>query len=95
MNFGDIISNAFTQAFASIKDWLVDFLNYIQSIIMLLLPDSPFKGLTVPSYIQEILGYVNWIVPFYMIGNTLLAWIVAIGVYYAYQTILRWVKTIQ
>lgn len=77
------------------KELLTDFLNEIQSFIMALLPDSPFKNFTVPPEIQEILSYINWVVPFYMIGNTLLAWVGCIAVYYAYQTILRWVKTIE
>ena len=87
MNLGEFFGNA--------KDWLADFLNEIQSVIMMLLPNSPFKDIVVPKYITEILGYINWLVPFYMIGNTLLAWIGAIAVYYAYQTVLRWIKSIQ
>lgn len=81
--------------FSTAKDWLVDFLNIIQSAIMLLLPDSPFKNFSMPREIEEILGYINWIVPFYMIGNVLLAWTAAITIYYAYQLILRWIKSIQ
>lgn len=81
--------------FGTIKDWLTDTINTIQSAIFLLLPDSPFKNLSMPREVTEILGYINWIVPFYMIGNVLLAWTLAIVVYYAYQTILRWIKTIQ
>ncbi|MBO6230511.1 MAG: hypothetical protein J6O50_08070 [Ruminiclostridium sp.] len=81
--------------FGKAKDWLTDAINTIQSAIMILLPDSPFKGLEIPSEIQEILGYINWLVPFYMIGNVLLAWTGAIVVYYAYQIILRWIKSIQ
>lgn len=78
-----------------VKDWLTDFLNEIQAVIMALLPDSPFKSFSMPSEIKEILGYINWIIPFYMIGNTLMAWCGAIAVYYAYQTVLRWIKTVQ
>lgn len=81
--------------FGTAKDWLVDFLNTVQSAIMLLLPDSPFKNFDMPQQIREILGYINWLVPFYMIGNVLLAWTGAIVIYYAYQIILRWIKSIQ
>lgn len=78
-----------------IKDWLTNFLNEIQSLIIGFLPDSPFKNFEMPSEIQQILGYINWVIPFYMIGNTLMAWCAAISIYYAYQTILRWIKSIQ
>lgn len=86
-NITDIFNNA--------KDLLTDFLNEIQVVIFALLPDSPFKDFTVPPEIKEILSYINWVVPFYMIGNTLLAWTGCIVVYYAYQTILRWIKSIE
>lgn len=81
--------------FSNIKNWLTDFLNEVQKVVLELLPDSPFKDFVLPAEVQKILSYINWIVPFYMIGNTLLAWTVCIGVYYAYQTILRWLKSIQ
>lgn len=81
--------------FSNCKDWLVNFLNEIQAVIMLLLPDSPFRDFSFPPEVNEILGYINWVVPFYLIGNTLLIWTGAIIVYYAYQIILRWIKSIQ
>ena len=83
------------QFFSNVKDWLVNFLNEIQSVIMLLLPDSPFLNFAFPKEVNDILGNINWVVPFYLIGNTLLIWAGAIIVYYAYQSILRWRKSIQ
>lgn len=77
------------------KDWLTNLLNELQSVIFALLPDSPFIYITMPEEIKKILGYINWVIPFYMIGNTLMVWSGAIAVYYAYQTILRWIKSIQ
>lgn len=85
----------FTDFFNQAKNWLTDFLNDIQAFIMMLLPDSPFRNFVVPPEIEKILAYINWVVPFYMIGNTLLAWTVCIGIYYAYQTVLRWIKSIE
>lgn len=79
----------------NLKSGLENFLNAAQDVIFALLPDSPFKDFSFPSEIQDILGYINWLVPFYLIGNTLLVWTGAITVYYAYQTILRWIKSIQ
>ena len=81
--------------FGTIKDWFTSFINEIQAVIFALLPDSPFLNLSVPKDIRDILGYINWVVPFYMIGNVLLTWTLAIVVYYSYQTILRWIKSIQ
>lgn len=78
-----------------IKSWLSDVLNQIQQWVMILLPDSFIKDLVLPDNIQSILGYINWVIPFYMIGNTLLIWCGCITIYYAYQVILRWIKAIQ
>ena len=86
----EAISSFFSGAF----NWLADFINEIQAFLFMLLPDSPFQ-FEFPSEVNEILGYINWIIPFYMIGNTLLIWCSAVLVYYAYQTILRWIKSIQ
>lgn len=83
-----------TNIFNSFTNWLTEHLNELQAIIFALLPDSPFQ-FELPEEIQIILGYVNWVLPFYMVGNTLLVWCTAILVYYAYQTILRWIKSIK
>lgn len=84
----------FQNIFNTFGNWLTENINNIQAIIFALLPDSPFQ-FDLPEEINEILGYINWLVPFYMVGNTLMVWCAAILVYYAYQTILRWVKSIQ
>lgn len=84
----------FTNFLNSVTNWLTEHINELQAIIFALLPDSPFQ-FELPANIKELLGYINWIVPFYMVGNTLLIWTSAILVYYAYQTILRWIKSIQ
>ncbi len=86
--------DVFTNFLNSVTNWLTEHINELQAIIFSLLPDSPFQ-FELPAEIKELLGYINWIVPFYMVGNTLLIWTSAILVYYAYQTILRWIKSIQ
>lgn len=78
----------------SVGNWLTDRINDIQNILFALLPDSPFQ-FTFPPEVQEILGYINWLIPFYMFGNIFLVWCSAILIYYAYQTILRWIKAVQ
>lgn len=90
MDINNIISGFLNSA----SNWLSDFMNSIQVVIFALLPDSPFQ-FTLPQEVTEILGYINWVIPFYMIGNTLLVWCSAILIFYAYQTILRWIKSIQ
>lgn len=78
----------------SVTGWLSSFINEIQAVLFALLPDSPFQ-FDLPESVQSVLSYINWVIPFYMIDNTLLIWCSAILIFYAYQTILRWIKSIQ
>lgn len=59
-----------------------------------LLPNSPFH-LIDNSPIAEYLGYINYFVPFDFIVATLQIWLMAVGCYYLYSAILRWVKAIK
>ena len=75
-------------------DVITDWLHNIVAAILVILPDSPFS-----DFIDELdtSGWVkalNWIIPvgdFIAIGTV---WLVAIGVFYAYQIILRWAKAV-
>ena len=74
---------------------ITDVLDDIVNAIVLLLPDSPFKDVEISAEVKQLFGYVNYFVPvtaMLAIGTT---WLTAIGVYYLYQTILRWAKTIK
>jgi len=64
------------------------------SWVCALLPDSPFQAID-NSAVAQYLPYINWFIPFDFVVTTLSLWLVAIGVYYAYSVILRWVKAIE
>lgn len=74
---------------------LQEILNDILSVVLLLLPDSPFADVEIPSEVKELLGYVNYFVPVGAMLAIGTGWLTAIGIYYLYQTILRWAKTIK
>ena len=73
----------------------IQWLNSIAGAVFSFLPDSPFA-----PYINSIsewgfLGYINWLIPvgtFIKIGSS---WLLAVGVYYVYQIILRWVWAVE
>lgn len=79
----------------SIWNGITDILNDILAAIMVLLPDSPFANIDIPTEVKEILGYVNYFVPITAMLAIGTGWLTAIGIYYLYQTILRWAKTIK
>lgn len=74
---------------------VTDILNDILAAVMVLLPDSPFANIQIPYEVRQILGYVNYFVPIGAMLSIGTGWLSAIGIYYLYQTILRWAKTIK
>lgn len=71
-----------------------EFLNAIAAVILSILPDSPLKPFIDALGNKEWLPMLNWFLP---IGNFITigtAWLVAIGVFYIYQMILRWAKVV-
>lgn len=74
--------------FAYMKELLDKFL----ALLLSLFPLSPFTSVIEELSALPYLGYINWFVPigdFIKIGTL---WITAIGAYYAWSVIARWVK---
>lgn len=82
-------------ALKSIWNSITDVVDDIVNAIVFLLPDSPFKDVDIPAEVQQIFGYVNYFVPVGAMLSIGTGWLAAIGIYYLYQTILRWAKTIK
>lgn len=83
------------EVLTSIWNGIADVVNDIVNAIVFLLPDSPFKDVEIPPEVYEIFGYVNYFVPVGAMLAIGASWLAAIGVYYLYQTILRWARTIK
>lgn len=82
-------------ALKSIWNSITDVVDDIVNAIVFLLPDSPFKDVEIPAEVQQIFGYVNYFVPVGAMLSIGTGWLASIGIYYLYQTILRWAKTIK
>lgn len=70
----------------------------IMDVIISVLPTSPFKGVIKgmeSEEVQQILSYLNWFVPIKDIVAILTGWLTAIGLYYIYVIVLRWIKAIK
>ncbi len=80
--------------FNNIITWIGDKLNYILSLICVVLPDSPFKLLD-SSPIGEYIGYINYFVPIDFMLDLLSVWTAAIIIYYGVQILMRWAKAIK
>lgn len=81
----------------TISGWGNDILNWVQdkgNWLVKFLPHSPFRRAialigNIP-YMEEI----AWFVPIHEMVLILMWWVSAIGVYYAYMIVLRWIKAI-
>lgn len=64
------------------------------NLVIGLLPRSPFtdwiESFTVPNWV----GWLNWFFPVGTCLDIMAVWLVAIGLYYLYSIVLRWVKVI-
>lgn len=72
-----------------------DFFMGLFNTIFSFLPDSPFQKAIYFIVNQPFLKYLNWLIPidtFITIGGY---WLTAIGCYYIYQVILRWIKAVE
>lgn len=63
-------------------------------VLIKALPISPFAEFYATWVAPEWLGWLNWILPVEGILKLMAAWLVAIGVYYAYSVVARWVGLI-
>lgn len=81
----------FTNIFNALANLVMKFFNGL----LALLPQSPFSAFLEAMEKWEFLKTLNWIVPistFISIGT---AWLTAIGVYYAWSVVLRWIKAVE
>ena len=78
----------------TIMDFIYKWVSVMANNILSLLPLSPFRSFitsfTPPSY----LGWLNWFFPVSEVLTVLTVWLTAIGLFYLYSIIMRWVKVI-
>ena len=71
-----------------------EIINAFAKAVIQVLPLSPFQ-----QYIKEFaklpyLGYLNWFLPIGSFIKIGMVWLVAIGTFYIYSIVLRWIKAI-
>lgn len=72
--------------------FMKDLLDRFLELLLSLFPLSPFLPVIRDLEALPYLGFINWFVPvgdFIKMGTL---WIAAIGAYYAWSVIARWVK---
>ena len=79
---------------AGIMNLIIEALGSLLGLVCQWLPDSPFEIID-NSILAEYFPSLNWFFPFSEIIVVSEAWLACILVYYAYQTVLRWIKAVQ
>lgn len=85
----------FTGLISSVWGQLGEWASALLTVIMSALPDSPFSMLSRNSDVNAVIGYVNYFIPVSFMVSVMQAWLVAIGIFYVWQALLRWVKAIE
>ncbi|MEG0702231.1 MAG: hypothetical protein RR449_01505 [Christensenella sp.] len=76
-------------------DFVGNGIKTILNAIFAFLPDSPFTMLAQNDSVSSVIGYLNYFIPVDFMIATLQLWLVAVGIFYIYQAILRWAKAIE
>lgn len=71
-----------------------NFLGTLLSGLLSFLPDSPFQMLE-NSPVAAALPAVNYFIPISFAVSVLQGWLLAVGVYYVWQVVLRWVRAVE
>ncbi len=79
-----------TEIFNKIGEFLYNGLE----TLLVLFPDSPFVAIENMGGVQQALGWLNWVVPISSMIAIMEAWLTAVGIYYCWQAVGRWVGII-
>lgn len=74
--------------------WLKEMLDSLGQGIVSVFPLSPFAPYIDKLGALPFIGYINWFIPIGTFATIAACWGLAIGLYYAYSIIARWVKVI-
>lgn len=78
-----------------IINFLIEVITMLIGLIMSVLPDSPFKTLELFNFPGlELLGYLDFVIPFDFILKVMGAWILCMGIYYIYKIIMKLIKVV-
>lgn len=83
----------FFKGLAAFLQVLINVLGTVLGGLVGLLPKSPFHFVS-NSQFGDLLAKINYFVPIYEFISILELWIVAVGLYYLYSIVARWLKAI-
>lgn len=80
--------------FESLYTNIVNLVTKLLNAVISLLPHSPFADWIESFNVPNWMGWLNWFFPVGQCLSIMAIWLVAMGLYYLYSIILRWIKVI-
>lgn len=83
----DVFADFFNYVIAAVAEaigWVIDFL-----------PDSPVQEWTNNKPENVVLGHITWFIPFPTMLLHFTVFLSALGIYYAYRIVARWLKVVR
>lgn len=74
--------------------WMKEILDKFLTVLLSVFPRSPFVDTINSLGSLPYLGYINWFLPIGVFAEIGVLWLSAIGLYYLYSVVARWVKLI-
>lgn len=74
--------------------WLEELFNAFANVLLSILPSSPFAKYISAFGELPFLGWLNWFIPIKACLVVFSSWLIAVGLFYAYSIIMRWLKMI-
>lgn len=81
---------------------MISFLNVIilgvvslASLLLNLLPNSPFRGYAFSAVTTKLIGYLNWLIPFHLVVTSMLVYVGIVALWYVIRWGMRFVKFIE
>lgn len=74
---------------------IIDGLALVLEWVIGLLPDSPFTEMRTEKPEGINLGHITWFIPFPTMISHFALFLVAVGTYYVYRVLARWIKLVR
>lgn len=84
----------FWKGLFTVLQFIINIFGNLLSFLLSVFPPSPFHLVSNSAY-ADFLAQINFFIPFYELIVIMEAWLVAIGIFYLYSVIARWVKAIE
>ena len=77
---------------SSVYQGIIDIFSKALGWVLMMLPLSPFANLMQYALTNELLQFLNYLLPIGALIVITEGWLTAIATFYVWQVILRWVK---